>query len=380
MFRRVFRAVRFVPIIAAILLTGAFVGLYFQPPGIRIMMRVLGVEPGGGTSNPIAVPVSRPSIGPAALPQAQVVLGLGKLVPEGDVTTISLPFGAADARVASLEVKEGDGVEPGAVLARLDNEELLKAAVESASALVRAREAELDQVQASVSASRDEARANLSRAEAAARNAQRESERTAILLERRVVARAAFDEKDTAREEAAREVERAEAVLSRYEFLVIQEQPDVRVAARLLDTARAELARAQRDLDKSTVRAPAAGTVLTIHARAGERPGAEGILTIGDLDRMTAEVEIYQNQIGRVAVRAPVELTADALPQALLGTVSRIGLEVGRQSLVDADPAANTDARVVTVTVDLDPESIAIARRFTNLQVTARIQVGATTP
>jgi HlyD family secretion protein len=95
---------------------------------------------------------------------------------------------------------------------------------------------------------------------------------------------------------------------------------------------------------------------------------------------MTAEVEIYQNEIGRVAVGAPVEVTADALPQALHGTVSRVGLEVGRQRLIDADPAANTDARVVTVTVHLDPESIAIARRFTNLQVTARIQVAETAP
>jgi HlyD family secretion protein len=72
-----------------------------------------------------------------------------------------------------------------------------------------------------------------------------------------------------------------------------------------------------------------------------------------------------------------VELTAEALPQPLKGTVTRIGLEVGRQTVVDASPAALTDARVVEVTVSLEPDSARIAARFTNLQVTARIAVEA---
>ena len=53
--------------------------------------------------------------------------------------------------------------------------------------------------------------------------------------------------------------------------------------------------------------------------------------------------------------------------------MTRVGLEVGRQTLVDASPAAHTDARVVKVRVALDPASSQIAQRFTNLQVTARI-------
>jgi HlyD family secretion protein len=88
---------------------------------------------------------------------------------------------------------------------------------------------------------------------------------------------------------------------------------------------------------------------------------------------MTVEVEVYQAQVGRVSVGDRVEVTAEALPQRLRGSVTRIGLEVGRQTVVDANPAANTDARVVKVTVALDPDSTGLAQRFTNLQVTARI-------
>ena len=100
------------------------------------------------------------------------------------------------------------------------------------------------------------------------------------------------------------------------------------------------------------------------------------MLNLGDLTNMTAELEVYQTQIGQVAVGDPVRLTADALPRPLAGAVTRIGLEVGRQTLTDASPAANTDARVVKAYVRLDPESSEVAQRYTNLQVIGRITVG----
>jgi HlyD family secretion protein len=51
---------------------------------------------------------------------------------------------------------------------------------------------------------------------------------------------------------------------------------------------------------------------------------------------------------------------------------------VGRQGLISDDTAANTDARVITVMVDLDARSSAVAARFTNLEVIARIDARAT--
>jgi HlyD family secretion protein len=115
--------------------------------------------------------------------------------------------------------------------------------------------------------------------------------------------------------------------------------------------------------------------VLSINTRPGEKPGPQGIMHLGDLSRMKAEVEIHQSRIGQVSPGAAVAMTADALGAPIKGIVSRIGLEVARQTLVDATPAANTDARVVKVTVALDAESAERARRFINLQVTARIAV-----
>ncbi len=373
--RRILNVVRFVPLILPLVMLGGIVGLYFQPPGLRLVMGWLNLQPGAGTSTPIAIPAPPRPVGGTVPTAPKVVVGLGKLLPEGEVVTVAPPFGAGDARLAKLAVKEGDRVEQGAILAVLDNERPLLAALEAAKATVASREASLAQSRASVLASRGETQAALSRAEATAANAVREFERIEQLRRSGFAADTTFELRRTAREEAAREVERLKATLSRYAG-EIDAQPDVLVAARTLASARAEQERAAADLEKAYVRAPLATTVLTIHIQPGEKPGSVGIMNIGNIAHMKADVEVYQTQIGMVMVGDAVDITAEALARPLKGTVSRIGLEVGRQSLVDATPAANTDARVVKVTVALDAPSSEAASRYTNLQVIARISVG----
>lgn len=374
--RRWLLRLRFVPLIMGLIMTGGIIGLYFQPPGLQAVFRFFGLTPGGGTSRPIAVPVDRRPEPSPTTPAQRMVVGLGKLVPQGEVIVVAPPFGAGDARVAELRVNEGDRVERGRLLAVLDNEPTLQAAAASARATIAAREAAVAQTLANVRASRDEAQASLERSEAVLRNAQLDFERIEQLRQKGISSEAAYQKSRTARDEAERELQKARANLSRWTSVDPREQPDVVVAARNLDAARAELARAERDLEKARVLAPIDGTVLTIQVRPGERPGAQGLMNLGNIDRMTTEVEVYQNQIGLVAVGDAVTIAAEALPKPLAGVVSRIGLEVGRQVLTDANPAANTDARVVKVYVALDEASSQVARRFTNLQVVARIAVG----
>jgi len=342
--------------IAGALLVAAFLAVLFAA-GLPTVLR-----DGASTPPPPVAPPSRPP-----------VIGLGRLVPAGEVVTVAVPFGAGDARVAVLHVGEGDRVAAGAPIATLDNAASLAAAVGAARATVAAREATLVQVRQSVAASREETRAALARAEATLLNAERGFERTEALRSRDIAADASLDQRRAARDEARRETDRLRAVLSRWEASEPDDQADVRVAARNLDAARADLARIVVDLEKAEVRAPRDGTGLTVHARPGERPGARGLLTFGDIARMTAEVEIHESVIGRVAVGDRAAVTADALPRPLAGTVERIGMEVVRQALVDPSPAANTDARVVKVTIALDPADAAAARRYTNLQVRVRI-------
>ena len=110
--------------------------------------------------------------------------------------------------IALIEVAEGDQVGAGDVLAVLDNLAQLQRSIASARADIAVREAILSQTRASITASRNEARATLERAEATAAAAQSDLDRTTSLFERGVVTRADFDQIVTRATEAGRDVER----------------------------------------------------------------------------------------------------------------------------------------------------------------------------
>ena len=139
------------------------------------------------------------------------------------------------------------------------------------------------------------------------------------------------------------------------------------------EVARAELERARAELDASNVRAPVAGRVLTIHTRAGERIGPDGVLDLGNTTEMEVVAEVYETDIGAVRVGQLVTVTASALPGSLSGRVERIGLTVGQQRVFAINPAADTDARIVEVHVRVDDAARAAA--LTNLQVDAEFGV-----
>jgi HlyD family secretion protein len=226
--------------------------------------------------------------------------------------------------------------------------------------------------------SEGEARAGLEQAQTAAAEATADHLRAQELFQRGVTTQAALDASAAANRQATLSVRKAQATLARFTGEGVDMQPDVVVAARNLDAADADLARARNDLARAAVLAPISGVVLDVLAHAGERPPAVGIMQVGDTDQMMAEVEVYQDRIGVVVVGQPVELVAVAIGQTLQGRVQSIGLMVGRQGLISDDTAANTDARVITVMVDLDARSSAVAARFTNLEVIARIDARAT--
>lgn len=370
-FRKRFLLVFLIPVF---MFTGAVLGLYFQPPALRTFYAYTGLQPGAGSDSPIALPpdIEIPKE-MAETMRASDVIGLARLIPEGDVSVVAAPFGAGDARVSEILVKVGDRVEKGAPVARLDNAGVLDSAVLLAEANLAVKEAALAQTRSEVTSARDEAAALLDQAGSAAAESTAGRKRTMELFDRSVATRAALDAAAAAEQQAAAAVRKAEATLARFTAVALDDQPDVIVAARNLDAAKADLERSRRDLAKAVVVAPISGTILDIHANPGERPPAEGIMEMGYTDRMTAEAEIWQDRIAQVAPGQPVELVATALGRTFQGRVRSIGLMVGRQGLVADDTAANTDARVVRVIVELDPDASAVAANFINLEVIARI-------
>ncbi|HCY99721.1 MAG TPA: ABC transporter permease [Rhodobacter sp.] len=365
-------------LIPVFMFSGAVIGMYFQPPALQKFYALTGLQPGGGATTPIALPpeITLPKEMVETM-QASDVVGLARLMPQGDVSVVAPPYGAGDARIAEILVAIGDKVQKGDVVARLDNQGQLESAALLAKANVAVRQAALVQTRAAVQNSLDEARAGVRQAESAAAEAKTQLQREAELFERGVTTQAAFDAAKAAARQADLAVQKAQATLARFASAEVDQQPDVIVATRNLEAAEADQARALNDLTRAAVLAPISGVVLDLHARAGERPPVAGIMDMGDTDHMMAEAEIYQDRIASVAIGQPVELVAGALGRTLQGKVQSIGLTVGRQGLVSDDTAANTDARVINVMIGLDASSSAIAARFTNLEVVARIDTRA---
>ena len=122
--------------------------------------------------------------------------------------------------------------------------------------------------------------------------------------------------------------------------------------------------------------APFSGTVLEIFARPGERPGSDGVLSIGRSDQMEAVLEVYESDIGRVRVGQRVLLQSEngGFDGELQGRVRRIDPLVQQRDVLSTDPTADTDARVVEVHVSLDPADARRVRQLTGLKLIGRLQ------
>ena len=133
---------------------------------------------------------------------------------------------------------------------------------------------------------------------------------------------------------------------------------------------------AQVELDRAYIKSPQAGTVIKILTRPGEVVSSnDGIARIGQINQMYAVAEVYESDIGKVKLGQKVTVSSSAIAEKLAGTVERIGLEVERQEVVNTDPTANIDAKVVEVKVKLDPESSEKVAGLTNLLVNVRIDL-----
>jgi HlyD family secretion protein len=183
---------------------------------------------------------------------------------------------------------------------------------------------------------------------------------------------ARLEELQTARD--ARRAELAQAEARRVQLAgAVDVHPDVVSAEAALAAARAAQRRVEADLEDTLVRAPAAGRIMSVTVRVGEPAPESGLLRLAVEGPSRAILEVHQDRIHLVHEGAPVSLRAAAFLGDLTGVVESIGVEVQRQAVFSADPAANADARVFEVRVLLDDSSSAVARDLINLQVLAAI-------
>ncbi|MFM9940422.1 MAG: HlyD family efflux transporter periplasmic adaptor subunit [Hyphomicrobiaceae bacterium] len=317
---------------------------------------------------PNAVPPVRP---PA-------VVGLGYLEPASSLIKVGAP-GAADAlRVAALKVQEGEAVEAGHVLAVLDTFDKLSAQLKASEAILWLKRLTLERQKVDIASNLTSRRSALERARAELDAVKAEYDRQQTLFERGVTTTANVEKKRRELLTAQATVREMEAGLGRIETLSklgpaegVASQIDIAVTEQEVASAEADVRVTRASLEQATIRAPMQGRILAIKTRAGERFSSDGLLEMGATDVMQAVIEVYQSDVARVRVGQRVTAKAEALTAPVTGTVSRIGVAVKRQSVINNDPATATDARVVEVFVTFDAETSRAIANLSRLQVRA---------
>lgn len=306
------------------------------------------------------------------------VTALGRLEPISEVIQVAPPAGAlggAQVRVRALKVEEGSQVSAGQVLATMDSLPRLSRAVDEASARVAIAQTQLRVAQASQRSELQSQLARVRRAQANLNTAAAEARRYQDLYRSGATSASLYESRALSLETARAELAEATSLLQRLQVQVPTAEGAISLqeagATRDLQAARAHLQRTQAERDDALVRAPIAGRVLSIQTRPGEVPGSNGVVELGRTEQMQLVAEVYQSDRARLRLGQPVRITSSALRQPLRGRVSRIGAIVRRQSLINTDPSANTDTRVIEVHALLDGASNRQAAELSNLQVTA---------
>jgi HlyD family secretion protein len=132
-----------------------------------------------------------------------------------------------------------------------------------------------------------------------------------------------------------------------------------------------QIALAETRARRLTLYAPVDGRILNVRVKPGEEIGSGPILTMGDTERMRAVAEVYETDIAQVRVGQAATVNSRALSKPISGKVARIGNMVFKNDVLNVDPAARADARIVEVWIDLD--DAALAERLTNLTVDVAI-------
>ena len=112
---------------------------------------------------------------------------------------------------------------------------------------------------------------------------------------------------------------------------------------------------------------------MRIHTWPGERAAPEGVLEVGNLDELHVVAEVYETDVMRVRCGQAARIRVTGLPE-LHGEVVEVGWEIGRKDVLNTDPVADIDARVVAVRVRVHPEDAPKLSRLTHMQVQVVIE------
>ena len=209
----------------------------------------------------------------------EVLTATGYIVPQ----LKSVVSARTSGRLEWLGVEEGSRVEKGQIIARLEGDDLAAQVLEAKASLAQSR-------------------ASLEQARAAVFQAERELERQKKLLSQGITTASDHD-------------------LARRSFDV--EQAGLNAASEAIHVAEARVTLTEAVHDKTIVRAPFAGIVISKSAEIGEmvaagafsgQPTGGAIVTIADFSTMEMEADINESNLAKIRTGQPALVSVDAVP------------------------------------------------------------------
>ena len=237
-------------------------------------------------------------------------------------------------------------VHDGQIIAQLDQASFrakvaqADASLENARADLKNAQANVVNVAASIENARAEVanqRANVERVQVEIADAKRDLDRHRTLFARQLISRSELDTAQSAYDTTGAQRNAARAQLDAAEAKLRSAQAQLRSADAQVDKARAQVSQAQAaleqakvDLDRTIIRSPINGMVISRSVDIGQTVAASlqapTLFTIAqDLTKMQVDTNVSEADIGNVAIDQTATFTVDAFPnQTFQGTVREI--------------------------------------------------------
>ena len=322
------------------------------------------------------------------------------MVKEGDRVKVGQTLAILDninvkkaaVRAAQQEVKVGQAnleiVKAGAKLGEIQAQEAtIQQLVVDLVGETATNQATITQLEMELAGEKQQQTATIERLKAELKDAQREYQRYEVLAADGVISQSELEQRELELDQSRESLSEAESRLnktinilgkrivaeksqSRKDINSLQQQiiaatanlnriaeirpVDVQKAQAELDRAIAQFAETKTDLDLAYIKSPLDGQVLKIHTYPGEKADdSNGILELGKTDKMMVVAEVYESEINQVKIgqKAIIKSDNNSFTGTLEGTVNKIGLQIGKKDVLDTDPAADVDVRVIEVDI-----------------------------
>jgi HlyD family secretion protein len=259
-------------------------------------------------------------------------------------------------KVADVPVKVNDEVEDGELLVRLDDEES-RARLAAAEADEGLRRRERDN-QPSTSGRQD-----VTKGEDGVYSAEREVTGARFELDAALAGKRHGEATDQQLADARRRLQKAEERVDRERLAYARAQAKSNLPApnqfeSALTSARANVALAATQLDKTRIRAPKAGTVLQLNAKQGEivSPSPDQpLVVVGDMSVVRVKAEVDDGDVAKIKVGQKAFVRSINYPgKDFEGTVTALAPAMATPRISPRGPRRPSDIEVLEMTIELD--------------------------